>query len=244
MVTNTDSKCYLPQTLKKKIYVYDLPKEFNEIPRQNWYEMFYHAKWEDAGFAFGEVMEPESGLLFYLFFFCGFFFVLFLQRRVRTVLYFLQRLKKKSHNRNFYFILQPKGQHPNREHWWLCQKTINFEFLCLDLMYAGTTIAKLRNVCVFFFSFVSLYFTTIFFLFCVLLACIICTDYYFTHMHSLEIIFEKRIANTPEYVTKNPEEAILFYIPFPFALHFRYMHVRNWTLLLQTHHDLQNWLEV
>ena len=70
-------------------------------------------------------------------------------------------------------------------------------------------------------------------------------EYYYTHMHSLEIIFNERLTRQENrYVTKDPSKATLFWIPYPFALDYRYWHGRSWDTILENHEKLQNWLDV
>ncbi|ETO27278.1 hypothetical protein RFI_09852, partial [Reticulomyxa filosa] len=86
-------------------------------------------------------------------------------------------------------------------------------------------------------------------------------DYYFTHMHSMEIfvnerlkVEEKALAQSqsdrghpyvhPKWVTNDPSQASVFVIPFPFALNFRALHEKEWPLLQGYHGALQQWLDV
>ena len=69
-------------------------------------------------------------------------------------------------------------------------------------------------------------------------------DYYHTHMHSLEILFNERFKSiaSSKYFTKDPSKASLFHIPFPFAMHFRFYNVRDWNELIAHHHFVMNYL--
>ena len=74
-------------------------------------------------------------------------------------------------------------------------------------------------------------------------------DYYSTHMHSLEITMNERMKYEFDYkkhLTKNPDEAELFIIPFPFSLHHRFYGTKNdpkkYAKHIQDHHDLYKWL--
>lgn len=67
-------------------------------------------------------------------------------------------------------------------------------------------------------------------------------DFYLTHMHSLEVIFNERLKVDDYYLTDNPDEAWLFHIPFPFALHYRFWERTEAERLKRHHQQLQEWL--
>eukprot|EP01083_Nonionella_stella_P283798 965938_1 len=70
-------------------------------------------------------------------------------------------------------------------------------------------------------------------------------DFYHTHQHSLEILLNERFkseSTKDKYFTKNASEAVLFHIPFPFAMHFRFYNVRDWDLLISHHTFVMEWL--
>ncbi|ETO05706.1 hypothetical protein RFI_31689, partial [Reticulomyxa filosa] len=87
-------------------------------------------------------------------------------------------------------------------------------------------------------------------------------DYYYTHMHSMELFINERLKveerfyknepmasdystnNLPKWVTNDPSQASVFIIPFPFALSYRVYRDGEWSLLQKHHATLQEWLDV
>eukprot|EP01083_Nonionella_stella_P174302 603849_1 len=64
------------------------------------------------------------------------------------------------------------------------------------------------------------------------------SGFHSTHMHSLEIILNERFKKATYYLTDNPDEAILFHIPFPFAQHFRYYHRSDHDYITGPHQEV------
>eukprot|EP01084_Bolivina_argentea_P036401 67356_1 len=67
-------------------------------------------------------------------------------------------------------------------------------------------------------------------------------DFHSTHMHSLEIILNERFKQADNYLTNDPNKALIFHIPFPFAQHFRYYHRSDHDHITGPHMDVYNLL--
>ena len=67
-------------------------------------------------------------------------------------------------------------------------------------------------------------------------------DFHLTHMHVLEVILNERLKSDKYYITDNPDEAMLFHIPYPFGLHYRYWERLESERIANHHHQLQKWL--
>ena len=67
-------------------------------------------------------------------------------------------------------------------------------------------------------------------------------DLHQTHMHVLEIIFNERLKVDKYYLTDNPEEAFIFHIPYPFALHYRFWERTQAERITRHHVQIQEWL--
>ena len=67
-------------------------------------------------------------------------------------------------------------------------------------------------------------------------------DMHLTHMHGLEVILNERLKTDDYYLTHNPEEAHLFHIPYPFALHYRFWERTESKRIAKHHRQLQDWL--
>eukprot|EP01084_Bolivina_argentea_P125048 221589_1 len=67
-------------------------------------------------------------------------------------------------------------------------------------------------------------------------------DIHLTHMHVLEIIFNERLKVDDYYITNNPDQAMLFHIPYPFGLHYRFWERTESKRIAKHHLQLQSWL--
>lgn len=67
-------------------------------------------------------------------------------------------------------------------------------------------------------------------------------DFHLTHMHILEIIFNERLKFDKYYITNNPDEAMLFHIPYPFGLHYRFWERTESQRIASHHKQLEIWL--
>eukprot|EP01083_Nonionella_stella_P094767 265999_1 len=67
-------------------------------------------------------------------------------------------------------------------------------------------------------------------------------DIHLTHMHALEVIWNERLKVDKYYLTDNPEEAMLFHIPYPFALHYRFWERTESERITRHHAQIQNYM--